>query len=386
MSKSPSRDLRRVKSFFDSSDSVAHFRTDLLGWFDANKRNLPWRNVTDPYRIWISEAMLQQTQVSRVIGYYERFLARFPSLATLAAAEPSEVLKAWEGLGYYSRARLLHCAAQRVANEFGGELPNDFERLRALPGFGDYTAAAVASIAFGRPVAAIDANVTRVVARLHGRDVGDSLTNQKNVVAERAAALLHPSRAGDFNQAMMELGAVVCTPRAPKCAACPVKTFCQAFALGEPSRWPLKKAKRPRPTVRAACIVVMQGEATLLVRRVDEKLLGNLWEPPGGALRDDESPEAGVRRIFREWFDASAASVQEIACVAHAFTHFKLRLHAFRCQPAERLAPPSAGRWATPADIERLPLTRAARKVLGMMRPVQPDEGRKTRRSNDDGT
>jgi A/G-specific adenine glycosylase len=274
-------------------------RSHLLEWFDGARRDLPWRRTSDPYRIWISEVMLQQTQVERVVGYYERFLRAFPTVEALAAASVDDVLKAWEGLGYYARARAVHEAARIVVRDRGGELPKTSAELAKLPGFGAYTAAAVASIAFGERVAALDVNAFRVLARLFRVD--GPVTNGATRARLRALGegLVDPRRPGDFNAAMMELGALVCRPRAPLCLLCALAGACEARASGDPERWPERAPVAERPTVHAACGVVRRRGKVLVVRRPERGLLGGLWEFPGGRLAEGEgAEEACARGVF----------------------------------------------------------------------------------------
>jgi A/G-specific adenine glycosylase len=251
----------------------------LIMHFDANRRAMPWRDTADPYAIWVSEVMLQQTRVEAVRPYYVRWLERFPTVAALADAELDEVLCHWQGLGYYSRARNLHSAARLVREQFGGVVPSDPSRLRELPGIGEYTAGAVASIAYGAPVPAIDGNARRVLARLRGLE--DPTANEIRRLAE---AMVPDDRPGDFNQALMELGATVCSPRSPACGSCPVAGWCRARAEGKQEVWP-RPAKRPAVPHETVTTTVVQRDdsSALLARRPEAGFLGGMWEFPGGA-------------------------------------------------------------------------------------------------------
>ena len=269
---------------FSMQDTVA-FRADLLKWYRANRRDLPWRRTQDPYKVWLSEIMLQQTRVAAVLEHYARFLKRFPTVQKLAAAKESSVLALWSGLGYYRRARNLHAAAKVVAREYSGQVPATAAQLRSLPGIGRYTAAAVASIAFGEPVAVVDGNVERVISRLLG----------KSVSGERlwaiAGEILCPDNPGDFNQAMMELGAMVCIPAEPDCSACPVHAYCRTRGRHTPSRKPQRQFKR-----EIACALQRDGNSTLLVRRAkNERLMPSMWELPQVKLRRGEEQLFSVR-------------------------------------------------------------------------------------------
>ncbi len=336
------------------------FRDSLLAWYDTHKRDLPWRRTNDPYRIWLSEVMLQQTQVERVVGYYTRFLESFPTLEALAAADADAVLKRWEGLGYYSRARALHRAAKVIITERNGEFPGNSTELRALPGFGAYTAAAVASIAFGEPVAAIDTNVRRVLARFG--TIGGTDRAHHAAIADLADRVLDPDRPGDFNQAMMELGATVCRSRSPLCPVCPIQAGCAAWATGTPERWPEAKPKPKRPTVVAACGILFEKGKTLVVQRPPDGLLGGLWEFPGGRQGDEETPADACIRGFREKTGLPVTIDSAAIVVRHTFSHFHVELHAFVCRAATRKKP-TGGRWVTETELNDLALTRTARAI-----------------------
>ncbi len=274
--------------------NAATVRRLLLAAYDAGKRSLPWRGETDPYRIWVSEVMLQQTRVETVIPYYGRWLERFPDIATLAAAEEDEVLRVWQGLGYYSRARRLHEGARVVRERHGGFLPSSSEELRNLPGVGHYTAGAVASIAFGEAVPAVDGNVRRVLSRLF------DLPNPSSIQLRRlSATLVDPKRPGDFNQALMELGATVCKPKSPKCGICPVDEECRARVAGTVEDRPSRKPKKLAPEVDVAVAVAVvrdeSGELQFLLRkRPVSGLLAGMWEFPGVAM--EEAPALQVAR------------------------------------------------------------------------------------------
>ncbi|MBA3584678.1 MAG: A/G-specific adenine glycosylase, partial [Gemmatimonadetes bacterium] len=252
---------------------AAETRQDLLAWYDRQQRDLPWRRERDPYRVWVSEVMLQQTRVETVLPYYERWMKRFPALDDLADADPEDVLRAWSGLGYYARARNLHRAAMTVRERHGAVLPNDAARLRELPGVGAYTAGAVASIAFGRPEPAVDGNARRVLCRLF-----DLASPSAAELFRRAAALVDPDRPGDFNQALMELGATVCRPRAPRCARCPLARGCRARARGTAEYRPRARSGGPVPAFRVGTAVVVSSRGRFLLgRRPPRGLLGGLW-------------------------------------------------------------------------------------------------------------
>ncbi|HEX2066960.1 MAG TPA: A/G-specific adenine glycosylase [Candidatus Thermoplasmatota archaeon] len=330
-------------------------RRSLLAWYRAARRDLPWRRTKDPYAIWVSEAMLQQTRVDVAAPYYERWLRRWPRVLDLAGAGEEEVLAQWSGLGYYSRARNLHKAARAVAGEQGGRLPASVEGLRALPGVGPYTAAAVASIAFGLPVACVDGNVTRVVARFAGlRGALDAKARTR--IGSLAQAWLDPAMPGDWNQAMMELGATVCTPRRPRCGACPVAAACASRGR-DPEAVPRKapSAKVRVETVRFA--VVRRRGHVLLVRAPRGGLLGGLLGLPGGAGREPLGKQVEGQTGVR------ATLARPAAALRHQFSHrtWEMRVHAAAWKAGE---PVGEARWVAEADLPGAALSAAARKAL----------------------
>jgi A/G-specific adenine glycosylase len=348
---------------------VKAVRSALLAWYERHKRDLPWRRTRDPYAIWLSETMLQQTRVETVIPYYERFLARFPTVQSLADAEPDEITRLWSGLGYYSRARNLHAAARKIAGEHGGALPSDVEALRELPGVGRYTAGAVASIAFDRAAPIVDGNVVRVLARV--LDLREDATTPATQARlwETAEALANGPRPGDLNQALMELGALICTPRAPKCLLCPLREDCRALAAGDPEALPVKKkAAAPKPIASVAAVTTRSGKF-LAVRRPPAGLLGGLWDLPGGELAAKEEPEAALARALREKLGLALAGVAKLGAVQHQFTHRALTLHVFRAEAKPgRIARSEydAHRWVTRGAFAALGLSAVARKALAL--------------------
>ncbi|HEU4429101.1 MAG TPA: A/G-specific adenine glycosylase [Myxococcota bacterium] len=344
-------------------------RRALLAWFARHKRDLPWRRTRDPYAIWLSETMLQQTRVETVIPYYERFLARFPTVFALADAPADEVTRLWSGLGYYSRVRNLHAAAREIAREHGGELPREVETLRGLPGVGRYTAGAVASIAFDRPAPIVDGNVARVLARL--LDLRDDVRSPpvQQRLWQEAAALADGPRPGDLNQALMELGALVCTPRAPKCLLCPLREMCRGLAAGDPEALPVKKRARAPRAIEGVAAIVTRERSLLAVRRPPQGLLGGLWDLPGGDLSPREAAEAALERALRERLGLAVAGVVKLGEVQHQFTHRTLRLHVFRAKAKPGRVARShydAHRWLSAAAFQRLGASALARKALAL--------------------
>jgi A/G-specific adenine glycosylase len=348
---------------------------NLLGWYRRSHRDLPWRRTRDPYRIWVSEVMLQQTQVATVIPYYERFLARFPDIAALAAAELDEVLKLWEGLGYYARARNLHAAAREVVATLGGSVPRDPAVFRSLRGVGDYIGAAVPSIAFGEPCVVVDGNVKRVIARLFAIDDSADRPAGTRRVRDHAQALLAPDAAGDFNQALMELGALICKPTAPLCGVCPVAESCAAFAAGAAESYPVRDARRAVPTQHIAIGVVERDGRVLITRRKESGMLGGLWEFPGGKIDGGESPEDACRREIREEVSLDVEVGERIATVRHAYTHLRVEIDVFACRYTGGevvLDGPTDHRWILLEETERYAFPKANHKFLKILRERGP--------------
>ncbi|PJF46906.1 MAG: A/G-specific adenine glycosylase [Chloroflexi bacterium] len=361
----------------------------LLRWFERHKRDLPWRREPrDPYHVWLSEVMLQQTQVATVIPYFERWTQRFPTLETLAAAPLDEVLKLWEGLGYYARARNLHAAARIIVHERRGQLPRTVEGLMALPGVGRYTAGAIASLAFGARAPVLDGNVRRVLSRIFG--LARPTEAELWTLAE---SLLPRRRAGAFNEALMDLGATICTPRAPRCSACPLRALCKAYAGGHPEAYPSKPAKQQTPHREATTVVLVDGAGrALLGQRPRHGLLGGLWEfisapraPAGAAARHRSCPPTDLHPsdltdliAHKTGLRVKATQAEQLGIVKHAFTHFKLtrRVWLVRLPMPGRTPPRTNGYdrliWATPAEVERLALTRSDRRIWEMYRARRP--------------
>ena len=350
---------------------LSGLRRDLLNWFGEVRRDLPWRSTPNAYHIWVSEVMLQQTQVTTVIPYFKRFVEKYPNLLTLSAADLQDVLKLWEGLGYYARARNLHRAARMLIADGRQSVPCIYDEFRALPGVGEYIAAAVLSIAFGQPYAALDGNVTRVLARLFaiGDLVGSAGANR--LFRERAAALLDQSRAGDHNQAMMELGATVCRPRDPSCDRCPLNTYCEAFATGRQLEFPVKKRKKPIPKYHIAVGVIQKNDRVLITRRKPSGLLGGLWEFPGGKVGAGETPEDACVREIGEEVDLDVEVVDYVTHVDHAYSHFKIGVDVFACRYRAgnvKLQGPVDYRWILVDEIDDYPFPGANHKFLPIVK------------------
>ena len=343
------------------------FRDALLAWFKDYQRDMPWRRTDDPYRIWVSEVMLQQTQVKKVVDYYERFIERFPDVQHLAVAPLQDVLKVWEGLGYYARARNLHKAAQVIVEELDGKIPVDYATFRELPGVGDYSAAAVQSIAFNVPYAAVDGNIKRVLARLFLMETPINDAKSAKFFQQRADELLDRSAPGFFNQAMMELGATVCRPQSPTCLICPVNMFCEAFRTARQDEFPYRRETKPVPEHHLAVGVIYRDNAVLLTQRQLDGLLGGLWEFPGGRLAEGETAEAACVRHIADVVNLSVTNVRSLTRVRHAYTHFKIVVDVFQCDYRAGevvLKGPRDAKWIEIAALQDYPLPRVTHKFL----------------------
>ncbi|WP_051327857.1 A/G-specific adenine glycosylase [Desulfatirhabdium butyrativorans] len=348
------------------------FQEKLLRWYREIARPLPWRYTKDPYAIWVSEVMLQQTRVDTVLSYFPRFLKAFPDVQRLASASEEQVLKAWEGLGYYGRARNLHKAAKILCDTNDPTVPDSEEALRSLPGIGDYIVAAVLSFAYRKPFAVLDGNVKRVLARLLAIDWAVNNAKAKPFFQQMAQDLL-PAVASDLhNQAMMELGALVCTPRHPKCEGCPVSRFCLSRQNGWVDRFPVREKRRLVPIRRIViAILVQKGGGVLLTRRPSEGLLGGLWEFPNTELDASMSFSEGIQQLCMRFSPVSDSFTrQSIGTVRHAYTHFKVLAQAFRVDidaAPDAISETETCRWLNPGMLEDYPLSKITHKVLRLM-------------------
>ena len=360
--------------------SAEAVRRRLLRWFDATHRDLPWRRTRDPYRILLAEYLLQRTRVATGERYYERFLARFPDVASLAAAPEEDVLRAWEGLGYYRRATALHRAAKEIVAHHGGSIPTTAEALEALPGIGPYTAGAVASIAFGERVPAVDGNATRVIARLFRVEDDVARRPGQEWIRRLATSLVSPSRPGPFNQALMELGATLCAPTSPKCERCPLADLCVARRAGVQESLPRGSSPPSPRTVPVAFADIRRDGRVLLVRRPSGGLLGGLWSLPGGEVGLRGGRQA-LEDLVREQTGLHVDVDHEEARVAHVFSHRRWAGGIYRCVPAARPTIKAGARWANSEEVRGLPLVpfhrrfledREARRPLEAFAPDRP--------------
>ena len=338
----------------------------LLRWYPKHARLLPWRKDTDPYHVWVAEIMLQQTRVETVIPYYQRWMERFPSLASLACVSQQEVLKIWEGLGYYSRARNLYRAAKMVMQVYQGKIPDTVDGLLRLPGIGRSTAGAIASISFNHDEPILDGNVKRVLARLMNFEKPVNEPASQKELWQMAIALLPKGRAGIFNQALMELGETICLPRNPLCPQCPLKKSCASFEKGLQDQRPVRKVKPKIPHYEVAAAVIRRNGKYLLARRPEGKLLAGMWEFPGGKLEAGETLPDGLKR---ELFEEPNIHVEVQDCIGiyhHGYTHFTVRVHAYECRiTAGRLQPQEnqALSWLSPEEFESYPMGKVDRLI-----------------------
>lgn len=303
----------------------------ILDWYAKNARPLPWRGRSSPYAVWVSEIMLQQTRVETVIPYYLRWMQRFADPLSLANATEEEVLRYWEGLGYYARARNLYCAARLLQEQFQGTLPQDIKALRKLPGIGDYTAAAIASIAFGQDEPTLDGNIRRVLARLTAHRTPLRTPQSDRELLQFARLHLPPGKAGAYNQALMDLGAMICTARQPRCDICPLSAHCKAFQSRLQSEIPLNKAKNILPHYLVTAAVIAQNGRFLIAQRPRKGLLGGMWEFPGGKCQEGETLESCLKREIQEELALEIEVGPSFGVYRHAYTHYRVTLHAFRC-------------------------------------------------------
>jgi A/G-specific adenine glycosylase len=344
--------------------------SDLLIWYATHARQLPWRVLVSPYRTFISEMMLQQTRVDTVIPYFERWMQRFPDIATLAAASEQDVLMVWEGLGYYSRARNLYKAARLIADVYMGEIPDQPSQLRLLPGIGAYTAGAIASIAFNQPVWTMDGNIRRVIARLMNIQTLLATPAFDAACQQALEELLPLDQAGDFNQALMDLGATLCLPKNPQCELCPVKTHCLAEQAGTQNELPLRKTKAAIPHYTVTAGVIRQYEKVLLCQRPEGAMLAGLWEFPGGKLETGETLSQALVRELQEELTIQVRVDQEIGVYDHAFTHFKITLHAFFCEILSGIPHPVEAQdmqWVPLTDLAQYPMGKVDRLIASQL-------------------
>jgi A/G-specific adenine glycosylase len=332
----------------------------LLEWYNKNGRNLPWRKTRDPYAIWVSEIMLQQTQVPTVIPYHKNFLKSFPTVRHLAKADLSKVLKLWEGLGYYSRARNFHRASQIVSNHFNGEIPDQLKDLLTLPGIGRYTAGAILSIAFNKPAPILDGNVRRVLSRLFAISGNPVRGKTEGLLWHLSGSLIPKGYASSFNQGLMDLGAMTCTPKEPQCSKCPLRDLCKGRASGEPERYPSKRLRKAIPHRESVSVVIEKDGKVLLNQRPPVGLLGGLWEFPNWPIEEKKDLKEYLKRKVKCEIGLKVKSKEPIGSFQQTFSHFKLTLQVFHCQ---HLDGKGRGRWIPITNLPLFPMSRIHRKI-----------------------
>jgi len=350
-----------------NKQKIKSLRKNIVRWYKKNQRPMPWRNTKDPYSIWVSEIMLQQTQVETVIPYYNRFLQRFPTVTDLANASLHSVMKAWEGLGYYSRARSMHLAAKQIMHQFNGMIPSTKEELLSLPGIGLYTAGAILSIAFEKPAPILDGNVVRVLSRVFHVTDNVSLSSTKKILWKFAETIIPKNEVRDFNQGLMDLGAVLCKPKKPLCDACPVLKICVAYKLCIQEDLPVKPPRKPIPHYDVTAGIIWKRNRFLITLRPPRGLLGGLWEFPGGKKEKGESLQDCLKREIREELDIDIEVKDLFTTVKHAYTHFRITLHVFHCiwqRGKPKTIVCDDFRWVNINDLDRFAFPAADRNVI----------------------
>lgn len=353
-----------------SRNQIKTLQVRLLNWYGKQKRDMPWRKSRDPYRILVSEFMLQQTQVKTVIPYFEKWIKSFPNIKKLASATESNVLKHWEGLGYYSRARNLRKSAIQICNEYEGKVPDSLSEILKLPGVGRYTAGAVLSIAFDKKVPVLDGNVKRVLSRL--MLLKENGTNQKSETRlwNEMENLLPETSCGDFNQAFMELGATICIPKNPSCQECPLKRICKAKQSGEQELFPPPKASTKISKIHVCAAVIFKKGNVYIQKRKADGLMGGLWEFPGGKMESGETEEECLRREIKEELGLGIRISEKILTHSHSYTRFRVTLHVFQCHIHSGKFSPTAcdgWKWVKPRELDQFPFPAANVKIIQLL-------------------
>ncbi|PSO50622.1 MAG: A/G-specific adenine glycosylase [Cyanobacteria bacterium SW_9_44_58] len=352
--------------FWETPETIVFLQRSLREWYQGQGRQLPWRQTSDAYAIWVSEIMLQQTQVKTVIPYYHRWLKEFPDIATLAHSSLQSVLKNWEGLGYYARARNLHRAAQQLVNDYQGTFPDELAAVLSLPGIGRTTAGGILSAAFNQPISILDGNVKRVLARL----VGLQTPPQKatNYLWQVSDTLLDQNHPREYNQALMDLGATLCTSKQPGCLLCPWRDCCQAFQQNLQTEIPMREPSSPIPHKQIGVAVIWNDQGNILIdRRPQEGLLGGLWEFPGGKIEENESVETCIKREIAEELGITVEVTEHLVTINHAYTHFRVTLNVYHCQYVDgdpQLLECEEIRWVKPEQLSAFPFPKANTKII----------------------
>ena len=342
------------------------FVSSILSWYKKEKRDLPFRGINDPYKIWLSEVMLQQTKVKTSIPYYQTWIQQYPTLKSVALADRERLLKIWEGLGYYSRCRNFHEATKIILERHNGLVPNNWEEFRSLPGVGEYTASAVLSIAFNKSFPVMDGNVKRVMSRVLG--IRHFTKRNLTIIKNSLDKMIPSSCPGDFNQAMMELGAIVCAPKNPKCALCPISHYCKGFLLGSPESYPLLKKKKMIPHYTIVVGLIWRKNKFYIQKRGNKGMLAGLWEFPGGKVKNGESNHEALLREIKEECGVKPKIIKKIGTIKHAYTHFSITFHGYHCiENGQLINAQKYCEWITPEDINNFTFPKANHKIFTIL-------------------
>ena len=337
----------------------------LLKWYDANVRPFPWRSTRNPYKVWLSEIMLQQTQVKTVVPYYNRWVAKFPTIKSVTKTNMESLLKMWEGMGYYARVRNFHSACIAVMNRFGGRMPDNYQDFQSLPGVGPYVAGAVMSIAYNLPIPAVDSNAYRVVSRI--KSINLPFNSCKNEIIGFLSSHISPNRPGDFNQAIMDIGREICTSKNPSCDICPIQKYCSAFVNNAVDKYPFRAKRKKKPHYMVAVGVVWKGNKILISKRKENGLLGGLWEFPGGKIQNGEDAKKCVIRKVNEKLGVRVRPGRLLKQIKHAYSHFSITLDAYHCDfvgGSPRALRCDNWQWILPQQIKTLPFSKANHKLF----------------------
>ena len=338
----------------------------LIYWYNNNKRPLPFRSTKDPYKIWISEIMLQQTQIKTVIPFYQRWVNKLPTIESVARANIDFLLKLWEGLGYYRRCHNFHQASKIIIEDYKGVVPSNYESFKGLPGVGDYTAGAVLSISFGIPIPAIDGNVKRVMSRLYGFK---HLTRyNENIIFKAISRTLKNVNPSDFNQGLMELGALICTSESPKCFKCPLSKNCKAFQIGNPTDYPKKRYKRTIPHFNVVTALIWREDSFYIQRRSEDKMLGGLWEFPGGKVENGETLEMALLRELKEECNFNARILKKATSIEHQYSHYSITMHCYYCEEKDdKIVSITNSNWIKKDQINQYSFPKANHKIFNFL-------------------
>ena len=338
----------------------------LIYWYNNNKRKLPFRSTIDPYKIWVSEIMLQQTQMKTVIPFYERWVNKLPTIESVSKSNIDDLLKLWEGLGYYRRCQNFYQASKIIVHKYEGCIPSDYDSFKALPGVGDYTAGAVLSISFGIPIPAIDGNVKRVMARLYGFK---NLTKYNEAIIHKVISrTLKNLKPSDFNQGLMELGALICTPEAPKCFKCPLSKNCKGYQSDNPTNYPKRKAKNPIPHFNVVTAIIWRGETFYIQKRSEYNMLGGLWEFPGGKVEKGETLELALLRELKEECNFNARILKKATSIKHRYSHFSITMHCYYCEEKnDKIGSITNSKWIKKNQINQYSFPKANHKIFNFL-------------------